>query len=136
MIDCDRLVEVPAGSHCDRAYVDRAAGWCVQVWNNATPLCDGTPWEGSKRVAIKHTRAKTRQNALKRGYSAPVEWDDMQAIKNHFWSGQIGIEVFPPESDLVDVANMRWMWILPVGASLPFNLADEKRPLGGDPCER
>ena len=133
MIDVSRLTEVArehmtlASAHTDIdgpsvAYVDRRNGWCVQVWENATPGCDGTPWEGTLRVAVKHTRAKTPGNAVKRGYSLPITWDDLQAIKDHFWQGQIGLEIYPPKDSIVDVADMRWLWILPVGACLPFNL--------------
>jgi hypothetical protein len=46
----------------------------------------------------------------------------MQAIKDHFWPGCIGLEVFPPREKIVDVADMRWLWVLPKGAVLPFNL--------------
>jgi hypothetical protein len=105
-----------------RAYVDRPNGWCVQVYDNATPGCDGTPWEGTLRVSVKHTRAKTPQNAAKRGYDLPITWDDLQTIKDHFWPERIAVEVFPPNDSIVDVADMRWLWVLPPGAVLPFNL--------------
>jgi len=106
----------------DKAYIDSKRNWCIQVWSNATPGCDGTPWEGTLRVAVKHTRAKTREQYERREFSLPVTWDDMQAIKDRFWPDRIAVEVFPPKSKIVDVANMRWMWVLPKGAVLPFNL--------------
>jgi hypothetical protein len=105
-----------------QAYVDRKNGVCVQVWDNATPGCDGTPWAGTLRVAVKHTRAKTPDQAMRRGFAKPVSWDDMQAIKDHFWPDRIAIEIYPPKDKIVDVADMRWMWVLPKGAALPFNL--------------
>lgn len=129
MIDPKRLVRVAytqGDSAPDEAYVDRERGWCVQIYRDATPACDGTPWEGVIRVSVKHTRATNRENFLKRGYGLPVTWDDLQAIKDHFWPGQIGIEVYPPHECIVDVAEMRWLWVLPRGAILPFNLQDGK----------
>lgn len=57
-----------------------------------------------------------------RGYSLPITWDDMQAIKDHFWPERIAMEIYPPHDSIVDVADMRWMWVLPAGACLPFNL--------------
>jgi len=132
MIDPKRLVDITVESTrlakqtqfhppCN-AYVDRERGVCVQVWDDVTPGCVGTPWEGTLRVAIKHTRAKTQKQATGRGYALPITWDDMQAIKDHFWPERIGIEIFPPHDSIVDVADMRWMWVLPKGAVLPFNL--------------
>lgn len=106
----------------DEAYLDRAAGLCVQVWWNATPGCDGTPWAGTLRVAIKYTRATTPWQAGRRGFDKPLTWNDMQAIKDHYWPGRIAMEIYPPKDRVVDVADMRWMWVLPAGAQLPFNL--------------
>jgi hypothetical protein len=104
------------------AYADRKNGVVVQVWDNKTPGCNGTPWAGTLLVAVKHTRAKTPHQACQRGFAKPVTWDDLQAIKDHFWPERIAVEVFPPKSKIVDVADMRWIWVLPKGAVLPFNL--------------
>jgi hypothetical protein len=104
------------------AYADRANGVIVQIWDNATPGCDGTPWAGTLRVAVKHTRAKNQKQVMSRGYAKPVTWDDLQAIKDHFWPDRIAVEIFPPKDKIVDVADMRWIWVLPRGAVLPFNL--------------
>jgi hypothetical protein len=103
-------------------YSDPVNGVVVQVWEGKTPGCDGTPWAGTLRVAIKHTSAKTPEQAMGRGYAKPITWDDLQAIKDHFWPERIAVEVFPPKSEIVDVADMRWIWVLPKGAVLPFNL--------------
>ena len=103
------------------AYVDRQNGVCVQVWYD-TYGCDDTPWENTLRVAVKHTCGKTPKQAESRGYSKPITWDDLQAIKDHFWPERIAIEIYPPHDAIVDVADMRWMWVLPHGAVLPFNL--------------
>jgi hypothetical protein len=105
----------------DKAYVDRERGVVVQVWSD-TSGCDATPWAGTLRVAIKHTSAKWIEQATERGHDKPLTWDDMQAIKNHFWPDRIAIEIYPPHDKIVDVADMRWMWVLPKGAVLPFNL--------------
>ena len=133
MIDVSKLTAVPreqllltmsrtGTNRPTSAYVDRSNGWCIQVYEDSTPGCDGTPWEGTIRVAVKHTKAKTPAQAMHRGYDLPVTWDDMQAIKDHFWAERIAVEVFPPKDKIVDVADMRWMWVLPKGAILPFNL--------------
>ena len=106
----------------DNVWVDRKNGVVVQAWSNATPGCNQTPWAGTLRVAVKHTEAKNPNQAMKRGFAKPITWDDLQAIKDHFWPDRIAVEVFPPKDKIVDVADMRWIWVLPKGAVLPFNL--------------
>jgi hypothetical protein len=115
--------EMPTGVHApDTAYVDRENGVVVQIWADATRGCDGTPWQGTLRIAIKHTSATTRDGVLDRGNTKPIEWDDLQAIKDYFWPERIGLEVYPPHEKIVDQADLRWLWVLPKGAVLPFNL--------------
>jgi hypothetical protein len=46
----------------------------------------------------------------------------MQAIKDAHWPHRLAVEIYPPRHAIVDVAPMRWLWILPAGAALPFNL--------------
>ncbi len=117
-IDPTRLINVSDEGFglpnlAEAAYVDRERGVCVQIWLNATPGCKGTPWQGTLRVAVKHTRATSVAQMHQRGLDKPVTWDDMQAIKDHFWPDRIAVEVYPPRDKIVDVADMRWMWVLP-----------------------
>jgi len=46
----------------------------------------------------------------------------MQAIKDQFWPHRQAVEIYPPAAEVVDVAPMRWLWILPAGEALPFDL--------------
>lgn len=129
-IDPKRLVDVSEQASRlpgapSKAYVDRGRGVVVQVWDDMTPGCNGTPWQGTLRVAVKHTRASSPQQAMGRGFAKPISWDDMQAIKDHFWPERIAVEIYPPREKIVDVADMRWMWVLPKGATLPFNLQSD-----------
>lgn len=126
-IDPRRLVDVtdeivPGAGGADEAYVDRKRGVVVQVWHDHTPGCIGTPWEGTLQVAVKRSGATTIKEFNRRGTTLPITWDDLQAIKDHFWPTRIGLEVFPPYDKIVNVADMRWLWVLPQGAVLPFNL--------------
>lgn len=48
-----------------------------------------------------------------------ITWDELQQIKR--WCGyadEIAVEIYPRESDVIDVANMRHLWILK--EPLPF----------------
>jgi hypothetical protein len=42
-----------------------------------------------------------------------ISWDDIQRIKAEMgFGGQDAVEIYPPDRDKVDVANMRHLWIL------------------------
>lgn len=109
----------------DKAYVDRERGWVVQVRKKLAPDAAGTPWEGTLTVAVSHTAADNHEEFHLREAGIPITWDELQAIKDHFWPDRIGIEIYPPHDQIVNVANMRWLWVLPKGATLPFNLGSK-----------
>jgi hypothetical protein len=42
-----------------------------------------------------------------------ITWDELQAIKNELgYFSQTAVEVYPPMRDVVNVANLRHLWIL------------------------
>lgn len=50
-------------------------------------------------------------------------WQDLQRIKNELVGTRYAaVEVFPRECDLVDVANMRHLYVMPFGYKLPFGM--------------
>lgn len=52
-------------------------------------------------------------------YATGFEWDELQAIKNAVgYAQRDAVEVFPAADDVVNVANMRHLWVLP--DPLPF----------------
>lgn len=105
-------------------HIDRKNGWVIQVWTgiSATPGCVGTPWEGTARICVQHSKAKSLNEFHSRKHDIPITWDELQAIKDWLFPGRIALEVYPPKDKIVNVANMRWLWVLPAGACLPFNL--------------
>jgi hypothetical protein len=62
---------------------------------------------------------------IRRHDGAPVHsWTDFQRIKNELYGKERqAIEVYPPESELVDARNLYHLWVLPEGVTLPFTLA-------------
>jgi hypothetical protein len=51
-------------------------------------------------------------------------WADLQRIKDELMGPErVALEVFPASSQLVDVADMRHLWVLPVGKALSFKLS-------------
>lgn len=50
-------------------------------------------------------------------------WAELQRIKDELCGPErVAVEVFPPQSHLVDDANCRHLWVLPEGFALPFGL--------------
>ncbi|WP_416730279.1 hypothetical protein [Fictibacillus sp. JL2B1089] len=61
--------------------------------------------------------------AIRNAENNDIPWAEKQRIKNEiFGSERIAIEVFPKESELIDVANMYHIWVLPKGMQLPFKI--------------
>jgi hypothetical protein len=60
---------------------------------------------------------------VRRHDGRPVLWAEMQRVKNELVGPErVGVEVFPAETNLVDVAPMYHLWIYPEGYQLPFSL--------------
>ena len=54
------------------------------------------------------------------GWQQDISWEELQRLKREAGYGeQEAVEVFPPDADIVNVANIRHLWILPAGF-LPF----------------
>jgi len=52
-----------------------------------------------------------------------VPWSDMQRIKDELLGPErVAVQVFPPQSQLIDQANCYHLWVLPAGFELPFGL--------------
>jgi len=51
---------------------------------------------------------------IRRCDSKPIySWQDLQRIKNEIYDNKtIGFQMFPPESELIDDANLYWMWVV------------------------
>lgn len=50
-----------------------------------------------------------------------LSWDELQAIKYQIGYGEFtAVEVYPSQDNIVNVANFRHLWILPLDHELPF----------------
>lgn len=53
----------------------------------------------------------------------PNSWVDMQRIKNELVGPErVGVQVFPSESELVDLANLAHVFVYPEGHEIPFTI--------------
>ncbi|MES3155034.1 DUF7694 domain-containing protein [Sphingomonas faeni] len=91
-----------------RVDVLRSRGFLVQVFGEGEML----------RLSVNRTEWDERQNRFRED----ITWDDLQRLKAEAgYPDRVAIEVFPPERLIVNVANMRHLWILPEGAEqMPF----------------
>jgi hypothetical protein len=107
-----------------RVDVLRSRGFLVQVFGEDGQML---------RLSVNRTEWDQRQNRFR----DDITWDDLQQLKAEAgYADRVAIEVFPPERLIVNVANMRHLWLLPEGAEqMPFvwngrkSLSENRQPL-------
>lgn len=76
----------------------RSRDFLVSVYDAPNAVC---------RLSIQRTTHNGRR------WDDGISWDDLQRLKGEAgYSGVAAVEVFPPDCDVVNVANMRHLWIL------------------------
>ncbi len=69
---------------------------------------------GALRISANRTTAR-RDGRWDDG----MTWDEMQAIKRQIGRGDLyAVEIYPRDRDMVNVANMRHLWVLPEPLSI------------------
>lgn len=69
---------------------------------------------GAQRLSINRTTVDATGD-----WCDEISWDELQQIKRDVGFGNYcAVEIFPPDIDLVNVANMRHLWLL--GTPPPF----------------
>lgn len=87
--------------------VMRSKGFLVQIYTEAAPVV--------ARLSILRTSIDTNG-----GWQQDITWEELQRLKSEAGYGtHDAVEVYPPEADVVNVANIRHLWVLPAN-SLPF----------------
>lgn len=80
------------------------------------------------RLTVCSTNATSFMGHLR--FVDGIPWDHLQEIKRVLGYGEReAFEVYPPDDQVVDRANMRHLWILPDEIALPFSW---RRPSQGD----
>ncbi len=79
--------------------------------NNVFSVLDGMRGDGVRHLAVTSLSMER------------PSWWEMQRIKNEIaGEASTAVEVYPPQNEVVDGANMFHIWVLPAG--LPFGLRD------------
>jgi len=85
----------------------RSAEFMVQAFNDA---------HGTIRLSVNRTHVDPATLRWVDG----IRWDDLQRLKQEAGYGEReAVEIYPPDGYVVDVANMRHLWILP--GRMPFS---------------
>jgi hypothetical protein len=121
-----RLTEIPR-EEWPRAYA-LAEHPPTHVWVSQKYLVqmfDEEPFQGidTRRLSINRSTLKSDGH-----WDEDLVWTELQAIKREIGFGDwYGVEIYPRDRDVVNVANLRHLWIL----AAPLNLGwfNGERPL-------
>lgn len=87
----------------------RGKAQVTQVFRNRRFLATVYNENGQMRLSVCRTVVDVETGRFAGG----ISWDDLQAVKSACGFGKAwAVEVFPPDKHVVDVANMRHLWIL------------------------
>jgi hypothetical protein len=82
----------------------QSSRYMAQLWDAANPA-----YPDLKRLSVCRVRVDVR-GRLQDG----LTWDELQAVKSELGYGEwYGVEVYPPDSQVVNLANFRHLWLLP-----------------------
>lgn len=95
----------PSGNPTSLVRVLRSRGFAVQVYAVAP---------GVNRMSVN--RAAIQKDGA---WQCDISWEELQELKRQAGYGdKDAVEVYPAEKDIVNVANMRYLWIL--DQAVPF----------------
>lgn len=81
--------------------VKRNRQFMVQIFPSAN---------GAIRLSIQRCEFDRKSGHWKDG----ITWDELQAIKDDAgFAGVAAVEIYPPTDKIVDMANLRHLWVLP-----------------------
>lgn len=90
------------------------------VWRSSTFLVQSFDVGGGV-VRLSVSRTEVDEATLR--WREDITWEDLQRLKREAGFGEReAVEVYPPDSAVVNVANMRHLWVLP--ERLPFSWGD------------
>lgn len=73
---------------------------------------------GVERVSVSRTEMADDGN-----WKDGITWDDLQYVKSQIGRGDLdAVEIYPADRDVVNVANMRHLWVLPHGVCEEFGI--------------
>jgi hypothetical protein len=100
-----RELTILPGPHPDQGEV-----MVVRVWRSADYLVQlAVEKSGQLRLSINRTMIDNSGMWLEE-----ISWQELQRIKSECGAGDtLAVEIFPRDKDVVNVANMRHLWLMP-----------------------
>ena len=103
----------------------------IGVWRSNRYLCQA--YQESENI-IRLSICRTVVDVQNRRWRDKLTWDEIQKIKVECGFGSVdAVEIYPRESDVVNVANMRHLFVMLDGVDFrwrsPNSLAKENQPL-------
>lgn len=93
----------------------RSRKFIVQLYEEGTP-----DYPKLMRLTVNRTKAKADGR-----WRDELTWDELQTIKREVGFGNwYAVEVYPPDRSIVNVANLRHLWMLPAPLGIGWNLGD------------
>ncbi len=94
----------------------------TEVWrsNRFLVLVYGSPGSSAERLSVLRTEL-----ALNGRFAEGISWDDLQELKAQCGrGGRWACELFPPDDEVVNVQNMRHLWLLPEAPPFAWRVPD------------
>jgi len=99
-------------------YSPANAGKMVMVFRSSEFLAQVFDEAGGTRISVTRTRLNGRGD-----WDDGIHWDEMMKVKRECGFGEVSfVEMYPPDADAVNVANMRHLWLMPAGMELGWKL--------------
>lgn len=93
----------------------RSRDFCVQIYDRKD--------SNAIRMSVSRTDIKGDR------WVENITWDDLQRLKRECGRGMLeGFEIYPKDDDIVNVANMRHIWIFKDESILPFGFGRKSSP--------
>lgn len=105
-LDKANYPDYPEAMLPDECYVSRH--FMVQLFHEDNP-----DYVGLIRLSVVRTKANQS------GWLENITWEELQGIKRDLgYAERYALEVYPPDSLIVNVANMRHLWLLETPLSI------------------
>ena len=102
----------------------RSRDFLVQVYN-----------EGHYGVLVRLSINRARLNAAGTRWEDGITWDDLQRLKAEAGYADFdAVEVYPQQAEVVNVANVRHLWIMAEPLSFAWRSRSAGAPEGRRPC--
>lgn len=110
------LGELPVEEQDGLIEVWRSNRYLVQVYEHSSGAV--------QRISVNRTDIDVEDGRWQDG----IAWDTLQRLKRECMRGDWeGVEIYPADADIVNVANMRHLWVFKNGLKLPFGFGPRKK---------